>query len=90
MEFLGDTNELAAQDVLIFIREAMAKFQNLRQVIIERLLEAFNSIRSAKIHRAAMWILGEYCTSSVDIQVMTDDRIDFNLLLSSCFFQFLV
>lgn len=69
MEFLSDTNELAAQDVLIFTREAMAKFPHLRKVIIERLLEAFNSIRNAKIHRAATWILGEYCTESSDIQV---------------------
>ena len=68
MEFLSDTNEVAAQDVLIFIREAMSKFDNLRTVIIERLLEVFTSIRSAKIHRAAVWILGEYCTSSDDIQ----------------------
>jgi len=68
MEFLSDTNEVAAQDVLIFIREAMSKFDSLRTVIIERLLEVFTSIRSAKIHRAAVWILGEYCTSSDDIQ----------------------
>ena len=69
MEFLGDANELAAQDVLVFIREAMAKFADLRGVIVERLLEAFNSVRSAKIHRAAVWILGEYCNTSTDIQV---------------------
>ena len=56
------------KDVLIFIREAMSKFDNLRTVIIERLLEVFTSIRSAKIHRAAVWILGEYCASSDDIQ----------------------
>ena len=73
MEFLGDTNELAAQDVLIFVREAMAKFAPLRQVIIERLLEAFNSIRSAKIHRAAVWILGEYCTAGTDIQAVMNE-----------------
>ncbi len=74
MEFLSDdssgqANEQAAQDVLVFIREAMAKFENLRSVIIERLLEAFASIRSPKIHRAAVWILGEYCTSTTNIQV---------------------
>ena len=69
MEFLGDSNELAAQDVLIFIREAMAKFESLREVIIEKLLEAFMTIHSAKIHRAAIWILGEYCVNSTDIQV---------------------
>ena len=47
----------------------MAKFADLRGVIVERLLEAFNSVRSAKIHRAAVWILGEYCNTSTDIQV---------------------
>lgn len=70
MEFLSDgSDDNAAQDVLIFTREAMAKFANLRSVILEKLLESFSSIRSAKTHRAALWILGEYCTDSTDIQV---------------------
>lgn len=69
MGFLGDNNELAAMDVLVFTREAMAKFETLRPVIIEKLLESFSTIRSAKVHRAAFWILGEYCTSPTDIQV---------------------
>ncbi len=51
----------------------MAKFKNLRTIIIERLLEAFNFIRSAKIHRAAVWILGEYCTSTTDIQAVMNE-----------------
>ena len=34
-EFLSDTNELAAADVLVFVREAIQKFDNLRSVIIE-------------------------------------------------------
>lgn len=55
--------------MLIFTREAMAKFSNLRSVILEKLLESFSAIRSAKTHRAALWILGEYCTESTDIQV---------------------
>ena len=61
MEFLSDTNELAAMDVLIFVREAMNRFSNLRPVMIEKLLEAFPCIKGVKIHRAALWILGEYC-----------------------------
>jgi len=44
-EFLSDTNELAAADVLIFIREAIHKFEALRPLIIEKLLEAFPSIK---------------------------------------------
>lgn len=44
-EFLSDSNELAAADVLIFVREAIEKFVTLRPVIIEKLLEAFPFIK---------------------------------------------
>ncbi|XP_057297990.1 coatomer subunit beta-like [Hydractinia symbiolongicarpus] len=66
-EFLGDTNEQAALDVLLFIREAVLKFTSLKSVILEKLLENFNSIRNVKIHRHALWILGEHCTETNDI-----------------------
>lgn len=69
MEFLSDTSELASYDVLVFVREAIHKFENLRPLIIERLLEAFVSIKSVKVHRAALWILGEY-TSGEDINAV--------------------
>jgi len=36
--------------------------------LIQRLLDTFATIKSMKVHRAAMWILGEYATSSDDIQ----------------------
>lgn len=68
MEFLSDTSELASYDVLIFLREAIHKFDSLRALIIEKLLEAFSSIKSVKVHRAALWILGEYTTSVSDIK----------------------
>nr|CAI5823561.1 unnamed protein product [Callosobruchus analis] len=70
MEFLSDTNELAAADVLVFIREAIQKFDNLQPLIIEKLLEAFRTIKSAKVHRAALWILGEYSNSIQDIEAV--------------------
>lgn len=64
VEFLSDTNELAAADVLVFIREAIQKFPALRALIIKHLIEAFPQIKSSKIHRAAVWILGEYVEGS--------------------------
>ncbi|CAB4056829.1 COPB1 [Lepeophtheirus salmonis] len=73
MEFLGDIKDLAAQDVLIFIREAMAKFPDLRQIILDKLLESFLTIRNSKVHRAAIWILGEYCESPKDIQAVMNE-----------------
>ncbi|XP_014251013.1 coatomer subunit beta [Cimex lectularius] len=67
MEFLSDTSELASYDVLVFMREAIHKFEHLRSIIIEKLLEVFPSIKSVKVHRAALWILGEYTDSKEDI-----------------------
>lgn len=66
-EFLGDSNEQAALDVLLFVREAVLKFTTLKSVIIEKLLENFHTIRNVKIHRHTLWILGEHCTESGDI-----------------------
>uniref|UniRef100_S4R682 Coatomer subunit beta n=1 Tax=Petromyzon marinus TaxID=7757 RepID=S4R682_PETMA len=75
MEFLSDTNELAAGDVLVFVREAVQLFEGLRPLIIEKMLEVFHSIKAVKIQRGALWILGEYCSSKEDIQsVMTEVR----------------
>lgn len=62
-EFLSDTNEQAATDVLVFIREAIQKFPHLRVLITEKLIETFPAIRSVKVHQAALWILGEYITT---------------------------
>lgn len=67
IEFLSDTNEVAAVDVLIFIREAIQKFSPLRNLITEKLIEAFPQIKTSKTHRAALWILGEYVNSKDQI-----------------------
>lgn len=48
MEFLGDTNEQAAFDVLLFVREAVQRFEQLKPVIMEKLLENFHTIKTVK------------------------------------------
>lgn len=69
-DFLAESNEAAATDVLIFVREAIQRYENLRPLIVEKLLEVFPQIRSVKVHRAALWILGEYATSKEDVQAV--------------------
>lgn len=69
-DFLSENNEAAATDVLVFVREAIQRFENLRPLIIEKLLEVFSQIRSVRVHRAALWILGEYATSKKDIDAV--------------------
>lgn len=36
----------------------------------QKLLETFSHIKSVKVHRAAIWILGEYASTSSDIEVV--------------------
>ena len=68
VEFLSDSNELAARDVLVFIREIIHKFAHLKDLLLQKLLEIFSSIKSIKIVRGTLWILGEYCETAEDIQ----------------------
>jgi coatomer subunit beta len=69
---LADKNELASLDVLVFIREVIQKLPNLKDLIVQRLLDICAQIKSVKVLRATLWLLGEYCSSIEDIQnVMT-------------------
>jgi len=68
VEFLSDSNELAARDVLVFVREIIHKFLNLKELLLQKLLEMFPNIKSVKIVRGTLWILGEYCETTEDIQ----------------------
>ena len=78
MEFLGDSTSPAAADVIAFVRyvplvlfasetepsfrEAVDKFASLRKPIVEKLLETLTDIKSGKVFRGSLWIVGEYCT----------------------------
>ncbi|CAG0920012.1 unnamed protein product [Notodromas monacha] len=67
--------EAAAGDVLVFLREAAEKFTGLRPVVIEKLLEVFSSMKSAKVFRGSLWILGEFADVKSEVQsVMTQIR----------------
>ncbi len=70
MEFLGDANSStsSAVDVISFVREVMEKFPDLRSSILDKLLRTFDQIRSGKVFRGALWIVGEYCESTQDVE----------------------
>ena len=48
IEFLSDTNEAAAFDVLAFVREAVHRFDQLRALIIQKMLDMFPAIKNYK------------------------------------------
>ncbi|KAK0446623.1 coatomer protein [Armillaria borealis] len=68
MEFLGDTSNPSALDVVAFVREVVEKFPNLRAAICERLIQTLPEIKSGKVFRGVLWILGEYVETVADIR----------------------
>lgn len=61
MDFLGDSNNPSAVDVIAFVREVVEKFPKLRPAITDKLISTFGDIKSGKVYRGALWIVGEYC-----------------------------
>ncbi|PIL31535.1 hypothetical protein GSI_06237 [Ganoderma sinense ZZ0214-1] len=68
MDFLGDSNNPSALDVVAFVREVVEKFPQLRQTICEKLTQTLPEIRSGKVYRGVLWILGEYAEQTAEIQ----------------------
>ncbi|KHJ98022.1 adaptin region [Oesophagostomum dentatum] len=67
MEFLSDENEVAAQYVLLFVREAVHKLPHLKETILHSLQEGLPTIRKPKVFMAALWILGTYCENDAAV-----------------------
>ena len=68
MDFLSDSNNPSAVDVVAFVREVVEKSPKLRGPITEKLISTFGDIKSGKVYRGALWIVGEYCESADDIK----------------------
>jgi len=69
MDFLGDSNAASAVDVIIFVREVVETYPDLRQSIVSKLIQCFNQIKNPTVFRAALWIIGEYSVSTEDIDL---------------------
>jgi coatomer subunit beta len=68
MDFISEFNNASAVDVISFVKEVVERFPNLRPSIIERLLSTLGEVRSGKVYRGALWIVGEYCVEQKDIR----------------------
>jgi coatomer subunit beta len=68
LDFLPELSTNSATEILSFIKEVVEKFPDLRSSIIQRLLNSLDNIRSGKIFRGALWIIGEYSLEFKDIQ----------------------
>ncbi|KAJ3120133.1 coatomer subunit beta [Nowakowskiella sp. JEL0407] len=68
MEFLGEPHVSSAVDVISFVREVMEKFPHLRTSIVTRLIETFQEMKTGRVFRGALWIIGEYALSTTTIE----------------------
>ena len=50
------------------LSEVVEKFPHLRQTICEKLLQTLGEIKSGKVFRGVLWILGEYLEGDANIQ----------------------
>lgn len=60
LESMKDLNTAASYEVIVFVKEVVEKFPNLREEIILRLIKALPSVKSGKVFRGSLWIIGEY------------------------------
>lgn len=60
LDSIADLNSTAAYEVITFVKEVVEKFPELRDTIIKRLNSAFPHIKSGKVFRGALWVIGEY------------------------------
>ncbi|KAK9459645.1 adaptin N terminal region-domain-containing protein [Lipomyces oligophaga] len=68
MDFIADFNNASAADIITFVKEVVEKYPALREPILARLITSLGDVRSGKVFRGALWIIGQYSTSEDDIK----------------------
>ncbi len=68
MNFISEFNAASALDVILFVKEVVEKFPQLRRRIVERLISTLSEVRAGKVYRGALWIVGEYSLEANDIR----------------------
>jgi coatomer subunit beta len=72
MDFLSDSNTSSAVDVVFFVREIAECYPKLREGILEKLIFLLPSIRTSRVARSALWILGQYSTSPAAVSAAVE------------------
>ena len=59
--------QTSAVDVVLFVREIVETYPQLRDVVMPKLLQTFPTIQASRVSRVALWLLGEYCVSAEQV-----------------------
>ncbi len=66
-DFLSDPNADTASDVIRFVRDVMEAYPALRSGLLRKLLDNISEIKSSRVLRAALWIIGECAVEYADV-----------------------
>lgn len=68
LDSIADLNTTAAYEVITFVKEVVEKFPDLRDAILRRLILALPHVKSGKVFRGALWVIGDYALEESLIQ----------------------
>lgn len=68
LESMVDLNTTSAYEVIVLVKEVVEKFPHLRQPIISKLIEVLPLLKSGKVFRGSLWIIGEYSLEAKLVQ----------------------
>jgi len=61
MDFLTESDQTTATEVVMFLRELIANYPALRVPILQRLAETVADVPQSRVLRGCLWLFGEYC-----------------------------
>ncbi len=67
-DFLSDPNADTAEDVIRFVRDVMEAHPGMRSGLLRKLLDNISEIKSSRVLRAALWIIGESAVEFADVE----------------------
>eukprot|EP00440_Ansanella_granifera_P055866 gb/GFBE01060550.1/.p1 GENE.gb/GFBE01060550.1/~~gb/GFBE01060550.1/.p1 ORF type:complete len:1011 (+),score=354.87 gb/GFBE01060550.1/:1-3033(+) len=68
MEFLTEGDQSTATEVVMFLRELIANYPDMRMSILQRLAESVGDVPQSRVLRGCLWLFGEYCEDKVLIE----------------------
>eukprot|EP00931_Biecheleriopsis_adriatica_P098663 TRINITY_DN726_c0_g1_i1.p1 TRINITY_DN726_c0_g1~~TRINITY_DN726_c0_g1_i1.p1 ORF type:complete len:1010 (+),score=277.87 TRINITY_DN726_c0_g1_i1:122-3151(+) len=72
MDFLTESDQTTATEVVMFLRELIANYPDMRMPILERLSQSIGDITQSRVLRGCLWLFGEYCEDPALLQSVID------------------
>eukprot|EP00921_Rhytidocystis_pertsovi_P004053 GHVQ01006993.1.p1 GENE.GHVQ01006993.1~~GHVQ01006993.1.p1 ORF type:complete len:1006 (-),score=118.11 GHVQ01006993.1:766-3783(-) len=67
MDFLAEADTTTSTEVVMFVRELVARYPSMRPTVMSRIVEALHEIQQSRVVRVCLWTLGEFCDDPDEI-----------------------